>query len=207
MQALSSVKARSVPCALQKAVDEEYDRLESEGIIVKVEYSDWATTMMDIPKRDGTTRSCENYSVTGNPSLSVPQYPILLPEEVFRKLAGGQRYTKLDLTSAYQQMALDSQSQEYVTINTHHALYRYKRLPFGIAASPAIFQRSMDIILQGLDCVACIQDDILISGTDNEDLLRNLRSVLQRLDDYGLRLKLERSASSWKPLLLTWITP
>ena len=27
----------------------------------------------------------------------------------------------------------------------------------------------MDIILQGLDYVACIQDDILISGTDNED--------------------------------------
>ena len=31
MQALSSVKARSVPYALQKAVDEEYDRLESDG--------------------------------------------------------------------------------------------------------------------------------------------------------------------------------
>ena len=65
----------------------------------------------------------------------------------------------------------------------------------------------MDIILQGLDYVACIQDDILISGTDNEDHLRNLGSVLQRLDDYGLRLKLERSASSCKPLLLTWVSP
>ena len=140
MQDLSSVKARSVPYALQKAVDEEYDRLESEGIIEKVGCSDWATTMVHIPKRDVTPRSCGNYSVTVNPSLSVPQSPIPLPEDVFRKLAGGQRYTKLDLTSAYQQMPLDSKSQEYVIINIHRGLYRYKRLPFGVASSPAIFQ-------------------------------------------------------------------
>ena len=38
--------------------------------------------------------------------------------------------------------------------------------------------------------------------------LKELRvSIPQRLDDYGLRLKLERSASSCKPLLLTWVTP
>ena len=158
-------------------INEEYDRLESKGIIEKMEYSDWATPMVHIPKRDVTTRSCGDYSVTVNPSLSVPQYLIPLPEDVFRKLAGGQRYTNKHASasasasaSAYQQMPLDSKSQEYVTINTHRGLYpRYKRLPFGIASSPAIFQRSMDIILQVLDYVACIQDDILISGTDNED--------------------------------------
>ena len=65
-------------------------------------------------------------------------------------------------------MPLDSQSQEYVTINNHRGLYRYKRLPFEIASSSAIFQRSKDI-LQGLDCVARIQDYILISGRENED--------------------------------------
>ena len=96
----------------------------TEGIIVKVEYSDWATPMVHIPKRDGTTRSCGDYSVTVNPSLSVPQYPVPLPEDVFRKMAGGQRYTELHVTSAYQQMPLDSQSQKYVTINNHRALYR-----------------------------------------------------------------------------------
>ena len=96
--------------------------------------------MVLIPKRDGTTGSCGDYSMTVNPSLSVPHYLIPLPENVFCKLAGGQRYTKLDLTSAYQQMPLDSKSQEYVTINIHRGLYRYKRLPFGVASSPAIFQ-------------------------------------------------------------------
>ena len=135
------------------------------------------------------SRSCGDYAVTVNPQLNVPRYPIPLPEDVFVKLRGGKRFTKLDLKSAYQQLPLDSDSQQYVTINTHRGLYRYKRLPFGIASSPAIFQRTMDIILQGLEHVASIQDDIFITGKDDEQHIMNLNPVLKRLDDYGLRLQ------------------
>ena len=89
-------------------------------------------------------------------------------------------------------MPLDPESQEYVTINTHRGPYRYMLLPFGIASSPAIFQRTMEIILQGLEYVAVIQDDILISGLDDSHHLSNLEKVLGRLDSYGLRLKLDK---------------
>ena len=148
--------------------------------------------MVHVPKADGTTRSCGDYAVTVNPQLHVPQYPIPIPEDVFLKLRGGQRFTKLDLKSAYQQLPLDPESQQFVTINTHRGLYRYKRLPFGIASSPALFQRTMDIILQGLDHVASIQDDILITGKDDDEHIKNLDSVLSRLDHYGLRLQLSK---------------
>ena len=50
----------------------------------------------------------------------------------------------------------------------------------------------MDIILQGLDHVASIQDDILITGKDDEEHIKNLDSVLSRLDHYGLRLQLSK---------------
>ena len=92
------------------------------------------------------------------------------------------------MKNAYQQLLLDDESQQYVTINTHQGLYRYKRLPFGIAASPAIFQRSVDVILQGIDNVAAIQDDILVTGKDDDDHLRNLEATLSRLREYGVRL-------------------
>ena len=150
--------------------------------------------MVHVPKSDGTTRSWGDCAVTVNPQLNVPQYPIPLPEDVFVKLQGGQRFTKLDLKSFYQQLPLASDSQTFVTINIHRGLYRYKRLPFGIASSPAIFQRTMDVILQGIDDVASIQDDILITGRDDDHHIMNLDSVLNRLDSYGLRLQL----SKWK---------
>ena len=86
------------------------------------------------------------------------------------------------LKSAYQQLPLDRESQQFVSINTHRGLYRYKRLSFGIASSPALFQRTMDIILQCLDHVASIQDDILITGKDDDEHIKNLDNVLSRLD-------------------------
>jgi len=50
----------------------------------------------------------------------------------------------------------------------------------------------MDVILQGLDQVACIQDDILFTGKDDAEHLSNLARVLTRLQEYGLRLKLSK---------------
>ena len=50
----------------------------------------------------------------------------------------------------------------------------------------------MDVILQGLDNVAYIQYDILITGRNDELHIKNLTAVLQRLDDYGLRLQLSK---------------
>ena len=111
-------KARPVPYSLQEAVEAEYSQLEAESIVEKVEFSERATPMVHVPKSDGTTRSCKDYAVTVNPQLNVPQYPIPLPEDVFVKLQGGQRFTKLDLKSTYQQLPLDPDSQTFVTIPT-----------------------------------------------------------------------------------------
>ena len=41
-------KARPVPYALQEAVEAEYSHLESEGIVERVEFSDWAMPMVHV---------------------------------------------------------------------------------------------------------------------------------------------------------------
>ena len=72
------------------------------------------------------------------------------PEELFTKLNGGELFTMLDLSHAYQQVVLDQKCQPYVTTNTHLSLYRYTRLPFGMAAALAIFLQIIDKMLDGL---------------------------------------------------------
>ncbi|CAC5359992.1 unnamed protein product [Mytilus coruscus] len=79
------------------------------------------------------------------------------------RLNGGKKFSKLDLSQAYQQLLLCENSRNLVTINTHLGLYRYTRLPFGAASSPAIFQEFMDKVLEGLDGVGCILDDLIIT--------------------------------------------
>ena len=78
-------------------------------------------------------------------------------------------------------------SKEYLTINTHKGLFRYNGLLFGVASAPAIFQRTMESLLQGLKHVAVYLDDILITGQSEADHLRTLEDVLGRLEAAGMR--------------------
>ena len=68
-------------------------------------------------------------------------------------LAGGKAFKKLDLSHASLQILLDERSHRYVTINTHKGLFEYKRLQFGVASAPSIFQRIMENLLQGISGV------------------------------------------------------
>ena len=119
---------------------------------------------------------CGDYKLTVNPVLHVDQYPLPSPNELMSTLAGGKHFTKLNLTSAYQQRLLDDESAKLVTLDTHQGLYMCTRLPFSVASVPAVFQREMDSILQGIPQVICHIDLIY------------LEEVLRRLKKNGLHL-------------------
>lgn len=185
-------RPRPIPFALKAAVEQELDRLEAQGILQRVSSSEWAAPIVVVPKKNGQIRICGDYKVTVNPALEIDIHPLPKPQELFASLAGGEKFTKLDLSQAYQQLRLEDTSKELVTINTHKGLYRYSRLPFGVASAPAIFQRTMDNILQGISRVQCYIDDILVSGVDDADHLRNLDEVLRRLAENGVTVKKEK---------------
>ena len=83
-----------------------------------------------------------------------------------------------------------------VTINTHQGLYRYMytRLPFGVSPAPAIFQRVMDTTLQGVPHTVCYLDDILVTGSTQQEHLQNLEEVIKRLRDQGASIKKRKCA-------------
>ena len=60
-----------------------------------------------------------------NQALEVDQYPLPNPEDLFATLAGGKKFTKLDLSQAYMQLLLNEESRKFVTVNMHRGLYRY----------------------------------------------------------------------------------
>ena len=86
-------------------------------------------------------------------------------------------------------MPLDEHSKRLVMINTHRGLYMYNRLPFGVASVPALFQRAMDTILQGIHHVICYIDDILVSERNLEEHLQSLKEVLKRLSKERITIK------------------
>lgn len=187
-------KVRPMPYALREAVDKKLIEMEQQGVISPVLHSEWAAPLVCIPKRDRSVRICGDYNATINQWLDVDQYPLPKTQDLFSSLAGGKHFTKLNLTQAYTQIELDEKSKPFLTINTQRGLYICNCLPYGVASAPAIFQRTKDEVLQGLDGVICYLDDILITGKDTNSHVDNLKRVLQRLEDCGLRLNKEKCA-------------
>ncbi|CAL9701112.1 unnamed protein product [Knipowitschia caucasica] len=185
-------KARPVPYAIRQKVEAELDRLEADGILSKVDWSPWATPIVPVAKKSGAVRVCGDFKITINPVLQAEQYPLPRIEDIFANLAGGKRFTKVDLAEAYLQMEIEEDSKMFLTINTLKGLYRYNRLVFGVASAPAIWQRAMDQVLQGIPGTQCYLDDIIVTGANDNEHLENLHKVLQRLQDYGLRARRDK---------------
>ena len=91
--------------------------------------------------------------------LVVDEYPLPWPDDLMSQLAGVQIFSKINLSQAYQQVQLDDKSCKFVTITTHQGLYQYTRVPFGISSAPALFQKIMGTLLQGVPNTICYLDD------------------------------------------------
>lgn len=156
------MKARAVPFSLRPAVERELDRLLKEGIIQLVKFSRWATPLVCVPKVDGSVRLCGDYRSTVNRVIHTEKYPIPSVKEIRYSLSGGEKFTKLDLRCAYQQMLLNTNSQELCTVNTHKGLFRCTRLPYGVSSSPGIWQRFIEQVLVGVQGICVMMDDVCV---------------------------------------------
>ena len=148
-------RARQVPFAIRKKVEEELEQLQTQRVIRPVQFVEWAAPIVPVMKGDGRVRTCGEYKVTINRAAKLNRYPIPRTEELFTSLSGGKAFTKLDLSHACLQVPLEEESRRYVTINMHKGLFEYNRLPFGVASAPSIFQRVMENLLQGV-CGVCV---------------------------------------------------
>ena len=181
-------KARPVPYLLKDQIDLELNRLFKEGTLEPVDFSEWAAPIVPIVKEDKTIRICGDYKVTVNKVSKLDNYPIPKSEDLFVTLNGGKQFSKLDISQAYQQVLLEDSSKQYTTINTHKGLFQYTRLPYGISSAPGIYQRIMENLLQGIPYVVVRVDDILVSGETEQSHIQNLKEVMRRLSEAGLRL-------------------
>ncbi|GFX95887.1 uncharacterized protein K02A2.6 [Trichonephila clavipes] len=186
-------KPRPVSFALKERIETELNRLVAEDIIEPVTYSDWATPIVPVIKQNGNLRICGDYKVTINPRLKIEQYPLPRIEDIFAELSGAEFFTKIDLSEAYLQMSVDEQDRHLLTINTHKGLFRYKRMNYGIALAPAVWQRAIEQVLSGIAGVHVFLDDITVTGRNDQEHFERLEFVLQRLEEYGLRVNKRKS--------------
>jgi len=144
-------------------------------------------------KKDGGLQLCVDYRALNRATVN-NRYPLPLISEMLDRLRGARIFTKLDLWNAYDLIRM-KECDEYKTVfRTRYGQFENQVTPFGLTNSQATFQAYIDDCLQPSidDFAGCYLDDILIYSTDQEEYEEQVRTVPQRLRQFGLYAKAEK---------------
>ena len=117
------LKARSLPYALRDKVENELNAMVEAEILTKVDDSPWGTPIVPVKKDGGqSVRICGDYKSTLNKCVSTRQYPLPTVEECFNSVQGGQKFSKIDIKKAYNNLLIREEDRVLTTLNTHKGL-------------------------------------------------------------------------------------
>ena len=88
-------------------------------------------------------------------------------------------------------MVLKGESQKLTAFNTPRGLYKWTRLPMGLASAPGAFQKLMEFALSDLSyqVVLVYLDDIVVCGKRFEEHLLRSEQVFARLEENSLKME------------------
>lgn len=183
-----------VPMGLQEYVRNEIKRLESEGIIEKVEYVDdhWISPVHVVVKEslDKEKKKFRLVVDLRKPNVSIERNPFPTPsiETMLLKIAKAKYFTKLDITGAYHHVPLDQESRKLTGFLTQTGVYQFTRLCFGLKNACEDFQRIMTELFGHIANVQIYMDDLLICEETLEQLEKTTAEVMKVMSTNHLTL-------------------
>ena len=182
-------QVRRTPFIQREKIAQMVAEMEVRGVI-QPSVSPWASPIVLVPKKDGSTRFCVDYRRL-NAITRKDVYPLPRIDDILDTLGQSKYFSTLDLSAGYWQIELDPKSKEKSAFTTHCGLFEFNRMPFGLCNAPATFQRLMQSVLAGLEGRICFVyiDDILVCSRTFEEHLSHLKQVFDRLRQAHLKLK------------------
>ncbi len=118
-------------------------------------------------------------------------FPLPWIDELLDCLGKAKYFTTLDLFAGYHQIEIAEEDRSKTAFSSFAGLYHWNTMPFGLACTPPVFQRTLEFILLGLNWKNCLVyiDDIICFSPDFETHLRDLSLIFQRFHEGNLKCK------------------
>ena len=189
-------KPYTLPLKHTTWVQRALEILEKAGVIVR-SVSPWASPIVIVLKRTAPgeppkRRLCVDYQALNS----------LLPpvKKVFSKAKGvltlvplpkiDEIYARLKGSNIrYYHMVLSEESRPKSAFASSFGKWEFKRCLFGLAQTPAYFQRLVNEVLSGLTFAFGYLDDIIVFSPNMETHLEHLRGLFVKLREADLKLK------------------
>ena len=86
---------------------------------------------------------------------------------------------------------MEEASKKYTAFVAHNGHYQFRKVPFGLCNTPAIFQRFINTIFQDLasrNIELPYMDDLIIPVASEDEAIERLEIVTSRAEEYGLEI-------------------
>lgn len=182
-------KARRLSPFEKEEVDKHVKQWLANSI-VQPSLSDYASPVVLVKKKDGTTRLCVDYRKL-NTKIIKDRYPLPLIEDQLDALQGSRVFSTLDLKNGFFHVPIDRDSRKYTAFIVPDGQYEFLYVPFGLCNSPAVFQKFINVVFKELTNkkkVIIYMDDLIIPSLNYEDGVENLKMVLRVAEEFGLNI-------------------
>ena len=147
--------------------------------------TDWISPVIIVPKHNSSDiRICIDMR-SANEAIMRTRHVTPTIYEIIASVNNCKVLSKIDLKMGYHQLQLDPECRNITTFSTHHGLYRYKRMAFGINSAAEIFQYTIASLINGIKGVRNISDwfknicyELIV--TNDGLLLRKTRLIIPK---------------------------
>ena len=185
------VRQYTLPEAHKAEINRQVEDMLSQGLVEEAE-SEYNNPLIVVQQKDKKRIVVDFRKL--NAVTKKSHWPIQNMNSVLANLGGAKFYSSCDLASGYHQIPLAEGCRDMSAFSTDRGSFRFKVMCFGLCNAPSTCARLMNIVLAGLpsDVVLVYLDDLMIMGKTLEEHISNLRTVLERLQRHGLKIKLEK---------------
>jgi len=184
-------RAYRVPEILKREIERQVDELLMAGFIVPSR-SPMASGVVCVLKPDKSIRMACDYRYLNSYSIGDGHPMPVLSEVIYR--VGQARYTTVcDAKSGYYQLLVKPEHRWLTAFTTHHGLWEWTRMPFGLKSAGNSFVRAVQAILHPIrDFSDSYVDDLSVFSDDFDGHLCHLRQFLTVVRASGLTLNLKK---------------
>ena len=174
-------------------IKQEMDKLLEAGFIKEIQYPEWLSNVVVVPKKNDKWRVCRDYTNL-NDACPKDTFPLSRIDQVVDATTGHELLSFLDAYSGYNQISMFLSDEPKTAFIITYDMYCYKVMLFGLKNVSITYQCMMSRVFEPMlgRTVEVYIDDILVKSRLRRDHLAHLLEALCLLWQHRLQLNLAK---------------